>query len=346
MEDMFIKNRYQKSALFYLLYTALFCTIIALFTTFIHNKRFLDSFIISQCIGLSACSCNLLGFYALRPRSRGTKLILTILANFTGIVIGSLLGFTFAGIHLSVLSGGGYLHVLVIGILFASVITYFFESREAISSKEALIREERIRRLDIEKKSAETNLRLLQAQIEPHFLFNTLSNILSLLDTDLEKGRHMLKDLIRYLRATLTRTRGDRTTLGEEMEMIRAYLNIFKIRMGERLSYRIDIPDRIKDSPFQPMLIQPLVENAIRHGLEPEIQGGEIRVRGEVKGDTLTLEVMDTGAGLYENSNPGMSIDNIRGRLKSLYGERGRLILEGNQPSGLRAIIEVPYEAD
>jgi LytS/YehU family sensor histidine kinase len=187
---------------------------------------------------------------------------------------------------------------------------------------------------------------LLQAQIEPHFLFNTLSNILSLLDSDLEKGKSMLTDLIQYLRTTLSKTRNDTTTIDGEMEIIRAYLNIFKIRMGDRLQYHIDIPDNIKDIPFQPMLIQPLVENSIRHGLEPEIQGGEIWIRGTPDGDILRIEITDTGAGLYENSHPGMGIENIRERLKSLYGDKGRLILKENQPSGVKAILEVPYEPD
>jgi LytS/YehU family sensor histidine kinase len=166
------------------------------------------------------------------------------------------------------------------------------------------------------------------------------------MEADTEKSKSMLKDLIQYLRTTLSKTRNDITTIGEEMEIIRAYLNIFKIRMGDRLQYHIDVPDNIKDIQFQPMLIQPLVENAIRHGLEPEIQGGEIRVHGALNGNVLRIEVTDTGAGLFENSHPGMGIDNIRERVKSLYGEKGRLILKENQPSGVKAILEVPYEPD
>ena len=125
--------------------------------------------------------------------------------------------------------------------------------------------------------------------------------------------------------------------------MIEAYLNIFRVRMGERLRYRIDIPDTMKDIPFPPMLVQPLVENAIKHGLEPRIEGGEVSIRGEEKGDILRLEVADTGLGFQGDGDMGVGLSNIRERLQSLYGDKGRLILEENWPSGLKAIIEVPY---
>ncbi len=200
--------------------------------------------------------------------------------------------------------------------------------------------------LTSEKRVVETNLRLLQAQIEPHFLFNTLSNILSLLDTDSNKGRSMLMDLIRYLRTSLTKTRGDTTTLGQEMGMIRAYLNIFKVRMEGRLRYRIDVPDSIKDLPFPPMLVQPLVENAIKHGIEPKIDGGEVTIRARKDGDVIRLELADTGTGLHEDCDMGFGLSNVRERLQSLYGDRGRLILGENRPSGLKAIIEVPHGTD
>jgi sensor histidine kinase YesM len=156
----------------------------------------------------------------------------------------------------------------------------------------------------------------------------------------------MLVDLIHYLRTSLSKTRNKTTTIAQEMEMIRAYLNIFKIRMGDRLRYNIDIPDTIKDFPFPPMLIQPLVENAIRHGLEPKIEGGELSIRGKEKGDILQLEITDTGMGFNEDEDTGVGLSNVRERLQSLYGDKGHLILEENRSSGLKAIIEIPYDAD
>ena len=227
--------------------------------------------------------------------------------------------------------------------MFGSIITYFFSSREQIAESQAQIQEEKIKRLTSEKKAAEANLKLLQAQIEPHFLFNTLSNVLSLLDTNPNKGKSMLVDFIQYLRASLTKIREEKATLGQEMEMIRAYLSIFKVRMGHRLKYKIDLPEHLEAISFPPMLIQPLVENAIKHGLEPKVDGGEILIRGIEKDGILRLEIVDTGMGFKAERESGMGLSNIRERLFSLYGNKGRLILEENSPQGLKATIEVPH---
>jgi len=232
---------------------------------------------------------------------------------------------------------------LFLGVMFGSIITYFFSSREQIAESQAQAQEEKIKRLTSEKKAAEANLKLLQAQIEPHFLFNTLSNALSLLDTDPKKGKSMLVDFIQYLRASLSKIREQKATLGQEMEMIQAYLNIFKVRMGDRLHYKIDLPEKLKANTFPPMLIQPLVENAIKHGLEPKVDGGEIFISGEVKDGLFRLEVVDTGDGFKGDKNFGMGLSNIRERLQTLYGNSGRLILKENEPSGLKATIEVPH---
>jgi sensor histidine kinase YesM len=230
--------------------------------------------------------------------------------------------------------------------MFGSVISYFFFSRERISQTEILVQEERIKRLAKEKEMAETNLKFLQAQIEPHFLFNTLSNILSLLDADLEKGKSMLTDFIHYLRMALPKTRGETTTIGQEIEMIESYLSIFKVRMGERLRYRVEIQDQIKDVPFPPMLIQPLVENAIKHGLEPKIEGGKLFIRGEKRGNIIRVEITDTGMGFSEDGDRGVGLSNVRERIQSLYADKGRLILKENRPFGVKAVIEIPHDAD
>jgi sensor histidine kinase YesM len=235
------------------------------------------------------------------------------------------------------------LQFLFLGVMFGAIITYFFASREQIARSQAEIQEEKIKRLTSEKKATEAHLRLLQAQIEPHFLFNTLSNVLSLLDNNPQKGKSMLVDLIQYLRASLSKIRKAQATLGQEMEMIAAYLNIFKVRMGARLNYKIDLPQNLKSISIPPMLIQPLVENAIKHGLEPRIDGGEIRIGGELKDGLLRLEVVDTGGGFEENAQGGLGLSSIRERLQSLYGAKGRLILEPIQPHGVKAVIEVPH---
>jgi sensor histidine kinase YesM len=141
----------------------------------------------------------------------------------------------------------------------------------------------------------------------------------------------------------ILKIRDEKATLGQEMEMIQAYLSIFKVRMGDRLHFRIDLPKSLERISFPPMLIQPLVENAIKHGLEPKVDGGDIFISGENKDGVLRLEVVDTGIGFKEERKSGMGLSNIRERLLSLYGNSGRLILEERQPHGLKATIEVPY---
>ena len=338
----------RRKTLTYLFYTVVFNTIIAIFLTSVKfGDGLVKNFIFSQCIGISICSCILIGLYFVKPKRPLIELFVIITAMIVGSVIGALLGSIATGIHPSIFLQYGFaIRPVILGLLFGSIISYFFFSRETISATRTLVQEERIKRLTSEKKAVESNLRLLQAQIEPHFLFNTLSNILSLLETDLDKGKCMLEDLIHYLRTALSKTRGDTTTIGQEMEMIRAYMNIFKVRMGERLRYKVDVPDKINDIPFPPMLIQPLVENAIKHGLEPKIEGGEVFIHGEENEEILRLEIADTGVGFYEDGNFGTGLSNIRERLQSLYGDKGRLILEENRPCGLKAIIEVPRARD
>jgi sensor histidine kinase YesM len=273
------------------------------------------------------------------------KAILVAVALTIGSIIGSFLGSFISGLSPTALfERHSLLELLVLGVMFGSIITYFFSSREQIAESQARAQEEKIKRLTSEKKAVEANLKLLQAQIEPHFLFNTLSNVLSLLDTDTEKGKSMLMDFIQYLRASLSKIREQKATLEYELEMIQAYLNIFKVRMGDRLQYKIDLPDNLKTTTFPPMLIQPLVENAIKHGLEPKIDGGEIFIKGESIDRRLRLEVIDTGNGFKGEINNGMGLSNIRERLQSLYGGNGRLILEENQPHGMKATIEVPND--
>ncbi len=222
-------------------------------------------------------------------------------------------------------------------------VIWFFclEERQCIS--EAKIRAEKSKRISNEKKVLETHLKLLQAQIEPHFLFNTLTSIVSLDDTDPRSAKTMQLNFIQYLKATLAKTRASITTIAQEIDLIRAYLDIFKVRMEDRLHYTIDVADDIKDLPFPSMLIQPIVENAIKHGLEPKIDGGEIRIKAVKTSNLLRWEIADTGLGLSDKTELGIGISNIIERIESLYGDDGQLIMEENKPSGLKVIIEVPY---
>ncbi|MBN1106162.1 MAG: histidine kinase [Deltaproteobacteria bacterium] len=328
--------------------TGVFNTIIALFLTHLgFGGRFTVNFIFSQSIGLCMCSFILAGHFFVRRPSIPGHAILLLVTMPAGVAAGTFIGAWIAGFSLAETLRGSpalFIQMLFVGILFGTMITYFFFSRERISQTEAQLQEEQIKRLTLEKETLETHLKLLQAQIEPHFLFNTLSNILSLLESDPVKGKAMLEDLTRYLRSSLSRTRDRMTTLGQEMDLIRAYLNIYKVRMGERLRYSIEVPDRLREVPFPPMLAQPLVENALQHGIEPDMQGGEILVRVEDHADGFRLVVADTGSGLPEGVTGGIGLGNVRERMEALFHGKGRLILEDNQPSGLKVTMEIPRE--
>jgi sensor histidine kinase YesM len=357
MDNLYSHHHFDaRTVLVNLLYTividtfiAIFLTLTGIFTTAVTLKTFVIMLVISQCYGISIYVIIMLLFWTFKPQKGVSAVFIILLGTAFGILIGRLMA---ASILQQVLPTfmwvwkKTFLKEIGLWLVLLIVIYYFFYSKRHLKISKEIIQQERINRLSSEKEALEANLRLLQAQIEPHFLFNTLSNILSLLDTDLKKGKAMLMDLTRYLRTSLAKTRAEATTLGQEMEMIKAYLNIFKVRMEDRLRYRIDMPDNIKELPFPPMLVQPLVENAIKHGIEPKVKGGKVNIRARKNGDVLRLEISDTGSGLHEDGTRGFGLSNVRERLQSLYGDRGQLILEENRPSGLKAIIEVPYGTD
>ena len=185
---------------------------------------------------------------------------------------------------------------------------------------------------------------LLQAQIEPHFLFNTLSNVIGLIDQRPDDARKMLEHFTHYLRASLSRTREPNTTLEDEMTIVNAYLSIQKIRMGERLNYKITVDETLNATPFPPLLIQPLVENSVRHGLEPEIAGGEIGVEIYKKNNRLTIIVSDTGKGADNLQSDGIGLKNIRERLSSLFPDGASIEIRANRPKGLKTTLQIPLE--
>jgi len=204
---------------------------------------------------------------------------------------------------------------------------------------------DKIKRLDLEKKRVEIQLLILQSQTEPHFLINTLSNVISLLDAEPQKAKSMLRDFVDFLRASMSVRRSAVITISQEMELIRCYLSVLKIRMGNRLDYVIDVDEAVLGHGIPPLLIQPIVENAIKHGLEPKIEGGRIEICGYRENDTIRLEVTDTGVGIDINKNAnGTGLANVRERLQLLYGDRGKLVIRENAPSGVSAVIDMPYE--
>lgn len=203
---------------------------------------------------------------------------------------------------------------------------------------------EKARAEAVERQALQAQLQLLQAQIEPHMLFNTLANLQGLIALDPAQAQTMLDQLIVYLRATLSASRAQRTTLGQEFTLLDAYLGLMSVRMGARLSFALDLPEALRNTEVPPMLLQPLVENAIAHGVEPNVAGGHIQVTARAADGGLELLVSDTGRGLDAGPGKpgtGLGLSNVRERLNALYGERATLSLDA-APQGATARILLP----
>ncbi|MFK3738140.1 sensor histidine kinase [Massilia sp. TN1-12] len=197
----------------------------------------------------------------------------------------------------------------------------------------------------LERRLMEAQMAALQAQVEPHFLFNTLALIGQLIETDQREAARVHAHLIEYLRSTLPqmRARGG-ATLGKQVELSRAYLAIMQARMKERLQVRFEVPDFLCSAPFPPMMLQTLIENAIKHGLEPKIAGGTVVVRAGVAGSTLQVEVCDDGIGIDPHADDGVGLANIRERLQLLYGGQAELAISMPEGGGACATIRLPYK--
>ncbi|OHX14296.1 sensor histidine kinase [Chromobacterium sphagni] len=197
----------------------------------------------------------------------------------------------------------------------------------------------------LQRQLAESRIGALQSQIEPHFLFNTLSSVCQLMETAPERALAMQKALIRYLRSSLPQWRESpgETSLAQQLELSRAFLDIMQLRMEERLQVRLEVPESLLQARFPVMMLQTLVENAIKHGLEPKADGGVVAVKAKVLDGRLRLTVCDDGVGFPEQPGQGMGLANIRERLALLYGEAAELLLEVRPEGGTRATIALPF---
>jgi signal transduction histidine kinase len=201
----------------------------------------------------------------------------------------------------------------------------------------------------LKRQVVEARMAAMQAQVEPHFLFNTLASIDHLIETDPPRASQMQKNLIALLRAAMPSMReanaqGTRD-LGRELAVIRPYLEILKVRMEDRLQTEMQVPEGLESAAFPPMMLQSLVENAIKHGLEPKAEGGRLSVRADILHGKLAVSVADTGLGFGKaaTAGTGTGLSNIRERLKLLYGNKAQLRITENLPSGTVVSITVPY---
>jgi signal transduction histidine kinase len=227
-------------------------------------------------------------------------------------------------------------------------VSLFFLVKQREARAEAALHKAEAARHLASRQVVEAELKMMQAQVEPHFLFNTLASVQYLTETDPPEASRLLGHLLSYLRAALPQLRSPGTTLGQEVDLAESYLRILQTRMGERLTVAIDVPEPLRAHPFPPVMLITLVENAIQHGLEPAAAGGELAIRARRDASRLVVEVADTGCGLTTGSprdGHGVGLDNVRQRLAALYGGEGRFRLEGRAPRGAAATLEIPFSA-
>jgi signal transduction histidine kinase len=332
----------------------LIAVLVAASMVWFFDNEFLDLLVSTLCVGyttmlLFTMASNFSFVQSGRVPREAAQIVAVIAGSGVGTVLtGIVKGRSLATLLTERLSGFVATSGLGIGFGCVVVAVYFYRERNArmraeLARMEAEFDASRARE---EKQLLSARLQLLQAQVEPHFLFNTLANVQHLTDTDPTRASEMLGSLIRYLRAALPQMREQASTLAREIAMVQAYLEIQRVRMGNRLGFTIDIPIELKTQPMPPMMLISLVENAIKHGIDPMPAGGRIDITASAIGEGTSaatrVTVTDTGAGLSEHAGIGIGLGNIRERLATLYGPAARLDLHENVPHGVVASIEWP----
>ena len=276
------------------------------------------------------------------PRGR-RGLALVAFAIVVGCVLGTLVGDAYA--HQSSFervfaSAKSAASVFLITLVMGGVISYHYY----VAGKSAYFQ---AAHAAIQGHAAEAQLKLLQSQLEPHMLFNTLANLRVLINADPARATLMLDHMIGYLRATLSASRATTHALSAEFERLHDYLELMAVRMGPRLQFSLELPEDLAAIPVPPLLLQPLVENSIKHGLEPSVAGGNITVQALRSGATLTLQVRDTGVGLGDQPlrETGFGLTQVRERLATAYGADATIDLLANDPAGTLARITLPLKS-
>jgi len=303
--------------------------IAALLTLVGYGRGFGENFVFSQCIGLSVLLLihfGWRGFWPVRKPPRLPFIGLIVLAIIAGWLGGSAIASALLGMPWT--AGRSAMAALGVTVAAGVVGTWFFWSRQ--------------RAAELERGRIEAQLKLLQAQIEPHFLFNTLANLDALIASDPPRARVMLGHLNDYLRATLAAARKERNSLDEEFALLKNYLEVLAIRMGARLRYELALPEALASLQVPPMLLQPLVENAVKHGLEPKVEGGSVKVSAREERGRLVLEVADTGLGEHGSGGSGVGLANLRERLAAAFGGLAQVRAGANPAGGYTVTLSLP----
>ena len=320
-------------------YTSVFCLAVSYIAWFaVEEATLRQAMIVSFSIGLSINTITLLlrdaaerhlGVYA-------SPVVLTL----SGLIIGQTIGSAMA------LNGPWALFVankpaLVLSLVFGCIGYIAISTREALLRTEANLARVQLEREIQEKMLAQSELRLLQAQIEPHFLFNTLTNVVALIQREPKAAEQMLESLTILLRSSLDSTRALETTLADELDVADAYLAIQSMRMPGRLNYTIEHDPSLDDVRLPPLILQPLVENAVKYAIEAAQSGGSIRVLAQATHAGIEIRILDSGPGMGMHSPEGIGISNVRERLASAI-EGASLSFSPRPEGGLEALITLP----
>jgi len=311
------------------------------------DRPFLPVWVFAQCVGLSICVV-FTATHHFSPARFGyiPAVLIGVLVGYPiGIFIARTLGFEQAA-HDVTSDRGALLRYAIAGLIFTMAFSYYFYSRIRILDLEQARQAADLREATGQKTALLAELRMLQAQIEPHFLFNTLANLHSLIGRDDALAKQLLEQLNDYLRASLVHSRARQATLGDEMDMLTAYCAIQRLRMGERLQTRIEIDATLRSVAFPPMLLQPLVENAMIHGIEPKLGAGEVGIRAMHDAGMLHIVVEDDGVGFGASASAqGVGLSNVRERLAALYAGQARLEVKENTPTGVTVELWLPLDS-
>jgi len=305
---------------------------------------FRRNLVFSQCIGLSVFASGV-ALRQLPAIARLTSVLRVAVIVVSAVPIGTLVGYlaayTLLGEPTALLSAGpGRTAAVVATVLGSALVGYLVWMQQRLAL-------EATQRARAQQLAAEAQLRLLRAQIEPHMLFNTLANLHSLVDDDPALAKALLDRLTLHLRAALAASRSEWVTLAQEFEQLGAYLEIMAVRLGPRLSFDLRLPDDLAAVLVPPMLLQPLVENAIKHGIEPKVGGGRVEVLAQRSGEReVALIVTDTGLGQAQvdadHTASHYGLNHVRERLQSVYGDAASFSLGSHAPCGTRAVVRIP----
>lgn len=302
--------------------------------------------VVSLCVGFTIhllfdLGARLIGVARLRGLAKGQRIVFFTVVPIVGVAIGWPVGVRWAlGTDLrgwfSLDRPGALVGTVALFLLVGFVFFTFFASKH--------------QQIQAENRATEAQLKLLQGQIEPHFLFNTLANVIGLMERDPPRAKAMLESFVDYLRSSLGSLRHEAHTLGDELALVEAYLQVIGMRMDDRLHWHVDVPEALRPLPLPALILQPLVENAVVHGLEPKIEGGRLLLRGRADAGCLELSVEDDGLGLtaaaaVRGNGSGTAIANIRERLQQRFGSLATLDIDPLAAQGVRARLRMPLDS-